>query len=208
MANDSIDKNADSVFVTAIAVELGLGVFAIGLGWLTGVDVRQWIPKFDAGSAWPLFSGAALGVVAALPMLALISLIERLNWEPIRALKALEDMPAISSLLALTRGELIAISVAAGVGEELLLRGWLMGWVTGPLGDATPWAIAAGLVASSIAFGLMHPITPAYAVIAAIIGLYLGGLVIWTENLIVAMVAHGFYDTVHLLLAKRERARQ
>jgi uncharacterized protein len=206
MATDSSEEEPDSVFMTAIAVEMGLGAVALILGWLTNVDVRQWIPRFEPDNVRVILAGLGLGVVAALPMLAAISLIERIDWAPIRRLKELEDMPMVSTLLGLSKWELIAISISAGVGEELLVRGWLMGWITGPLPGATTTMLVSGLLVSSIAFGLMHPITPAYAVIACFIGLYLGGLVLWTENLIVPIVAHAVYDAVHLLMAKREQS--
>jgi membrane protease YdiL (CAAX protease family) len=58
------------------------------------------------------------------------------------------------------------------------------------------------VVASAVAFGLMHPVTPTYIVLATLIGIYLGGLVIWTGNLLVAIAAHAVYDAVHLLIAR------
>jgi len=205
MPTDKTDDSSDSVFGTAISVELGLGVIAIGLGWLTGVDVRQWIPQFELSRSADIFAGLAMGVAAAIPMLIAIELLERIDWEPIRKLKTLDELPVVSALLALNAGELVAISVAAGVGEELLVRGWLMGWICGPLNSATPIAIGLALLASSVAFGLMHPITKTYAVLTSIIGLYLGGLVLWSGNLLVPIAAHTVYDAVHMLLAKRQR---
>jgi len=204
MSPDSSEENPDSVFMTAIAVELSLGVVAVLLGWFMNVDVRQWVPRLEPGNWGLILNGIGWGVAAAMPMLLAIAVIERIDWAPIRRLKELDEMPVVSALLALSTAELIAISIAAGVGEELLVRGWLMGWIIGPIAAATPLMIASGLLVSSVAFGAMHPITPAYAVLAGLTGLYLGGLVIWTENLIVAIVAHAFYDAVHLLLSKRE----
>jgi membrane protease YdiL (CAAX protease family) len=207
MPTDASDDTPDSVFWTAISIEMGLGVLAVGLGWLTGVDVRQWIPRFELGQLSNILAGLALGTVAAIPMLIAIELLERIDWEPIRGLKALEELPIVASLLSLNVGELIAISIAAGVGEELLVRGWMMGWISGPFATATPLAIGLSLIASSIAFGLMHPITKTYAVVASVIGLYLGSLVLWTENLLVPIAAHTVYDAVHLLLAKRQKSK-
>jgi uncharacterized protein len=201
------EETPDSVFWTAIAVELGLGVVALALGWVTNVDVRQWIPRPESGQLGNILGGVGLGLLASIPMLIAIELLERIDWEPIRKLKALEDMPAISSLLELNKRELIAISIAAGIGEELLLRGWLMAWLLGPTNEATPLAIAIALIGSAIAFGAMHPITWAYSVIAAVMGLYFGALVFWSGNLLIPIVAHAAYDAVHLLLAKRQHTK-
>ena len=196
------EPQADSVFRTAITVELGLGFVAIFLGWITGVDVRQWLPEFRVDTLVPIATALGWGTIAALPMLAAVEMIERIDWEPFRELRALDQMPVVSSLLSLGPAELITISLAAGVGEELLVRGWLMGWMIGPLEQATWMTITAGVVASAIAFGIMHPVTPAYVVLATLIGVYLGGLVIWSGNLLVAIAAHAVYDAVHLLIAR------
>jgi len=193
---------ADSVFRTAITIELGLGFVAVLLGWVTGVDVRQWLPDFRVETLVPIATALGWGTIAALPMLAVVEVIERIDWQPFRELRALDQMPVVSSLLSLGPAELVTISLAAGVGEELLVRGWLMGWMIGPLDQATWVAMAAGLLASSLAFGLMHPVTPTYIVLATLIGVYLGGLVLWSGNLLVAIAAHTVYDAVHLLIAR------
>jgi len=208
MSTDQTDDSPDSVFWTAIGVELGLGVIAVGLGWLTGVDVRQWIPMIELGQTADIWGGLAIGTAAAIPMLIGIELLERVEWEPIRNLKTFEELPVVSTLLSLSAVELVAIALAAGVGEELLVRGWLMAWICGPLASATPLAIGLGLVASSVAFGLMHPFSKTYVVLTSIIGLYLGALVLWTGNLLVPIAAHTVYDAVHMLLAKRQRQRE
>jgi uncharacterized protein len=197
------DAQADSVFVTAITVELGMGFIALLLGWLFSVDVRQWLPTLSAENSWMIFSSLLWGSLAALPMLAAVELIERIDWAPFRELRSLDQLPIVAALLRLSPAELIAISIAAGVGEELLIRGWLMGWLIGSLETATPVAIGIGLIASSLAFGLMHPVTPTYIVLATLIGMYLGGLVLVSGNLLVPIVAHAVYDAAHLLLARR-----
>jgi hypothetical protein len=42
-----------------------------------------------------------------------------------------------------------------------------------------------------------------YAILAALIGLYLGLLLIWTGNLLAPAVAHGLYDFIALLYLVR-----
>jgi membrane protease YdiL (CAAX protease family) len=205
MPNDEPESSAGSVFFTAITIELGLGGFALVLGWLMGVDVRQWIPRPELGQWTVIGSGILWGTLAALPILVFINLIERIDWEPLRQLKELEDLEVVAELLSLRPVELIAISLAAGVGEELLLRGWLLGWIAGPDPMSSPVMLVVGLVVSSVAFGLMHPITPAYVVIATLIGFYFGLLAIATGNLLVPIVAHAVYDAAHLLMAQRQK---
>ena len=61
------------------------------------------------------------------------------------------------------------------------------------------------LSVASVLFGLGHLITPVYAVLAAVIGFYLGALFLATDNLLIAIVAHGLYDFVALLYLIRRR---
>ena len=67
-----------------------------------------------------------------------------------------------------TVADLALISLLAGLGEELLFRGLIQDGLVGWLG---PWP---ALVLTSVLFGLMHPITPGYAVLATLAGAYLG----------------------------------
>jgi uncharacterized protein len=93
--------------------------------------------------------------------------------------------------------ELALLSLLAGVGEELLFRGVLQPALMRWLGPAP------GLVAASVLFGLFHPITATYVVLAAGLGLYLG-LVAWAGgNLLIVIVAHALYDFVVLVYLLR-----
>ena len=92
------------------------------------------------------------------------------------------------------------VSLAAGVGEEVLFRGFLQAWFEARLGAV------GGLLAASILFGAAHPITAGYVAIAALMGAYLGALWQWTGNLLVPIVTHALYDlTVLWILLDRGR---
>lgn len=199
---------ADTVFRNAVAIELGLGFAALFLGWLTGVDVRKWLPELRPEQLWPILTAIAWGLIAAVPMAVVVEALQRIDWAPLRELHDLDRSPLVATLLSLRPTELIAISVAAGVGEELLVRGWLMAWWIGPIEDANYARIALGLVGSALAFGLMHPVTPTYVVLATLMGIYLGGLVLWSENLLIAIVAHAAYDAIQLLTARHRRQQE
>ena len=79
--------------------------------------------------------------------------------------------------------DLVVISVAAGIGEEMLFRGVLQPEV--------------GVWLASLIFGLMHTGgsgTLAFGLWVAVMGLVLGGLAIWTGGLLAPVVAHAVYD--------------
>jgi membrane protease YdiL (CAAX protease family) len=95
--------------------------------------------------------------------------------------------------------DLAVISALAGLGEEMLFRGVVQTLIERASGS--PWLAVA---AASVLFGLAHPITRTYAVLAALIGVYLGWLFLANGNLLVPIVAHAAYDFVALVYLLRE----
>ncbi len=212
MSMDQIEpteQSPDEVFLTAVLFECALGGVALFLGWALGPSARAFVPEFDPAQVWPIVTGIFYGCLAGIPILLSIELIRRIPWEPIQELERLTDDGMIKALLELRPSELIVISICAGIGEELLFRGWLMYWLAEGAGSSStsPLALGAALVVSSIAFGLFHPITRLYVVLAAFMGLYFGALVIYTENLLVPIAAHATYDAVQLIMTARNEQR-
>ena len=89
--------------------------------------------------------------------------------------------------------QLLVISLIAGVSEEAFFRGAIQGSLADRIG------VIPALVLASAAFGACHLLTWTYAIIAALIGLYLGLLWIWTGSLLTPMVTHAVYDFVALV---------
>jgi membrane protease YdiL (CAAX protease family) len=185
----------------AVIFEGGLGLAALGLGW--------WLDRSPAAMIRWTAADFGLGSAAALPMLAgLLVLMKR----PIRPLARL--VGAVDEFLVpLFRGcrlvDLAVISALAGVAEEMLFRGVIQEAIAGRLDG--PLGVAVALTLTSLLFGLAHAITPSYAVVAGLIGLYLGGLWIATGNLLVPITAHAVYDflaLVYLVKVRGERQRE
>ncbi len=84
--------------------------------------------------------------------------------------------------------QLLVVALLAGVGEELLFRGLIQTALT------TYVAPVAALVLASVVFGVLHWLTPAYAVIASVLGAWLGFLFVYTDNLLVPILMHTLYD--------------
>jgi membrane protease YdiL (CAAX protease family) len=97
---------------------------------------------------------------------------------------------------------LVLISLLAGLGEEMLFRGVLQGFAARWLGPTV------GLVIGSALFGLLHPITWTYGLLATGLGLYLGVVWLVSDNLLVVVIAHALYDFLVLVyLLRIQRAR-
>jgi membrane protease YdiL (CAAX protease family) len=165
--------------------ELGLAVVALLVGRGIGLD-----PWEDLR---PGPRGLLLGILATAPLTLILVLCE---WESIRPLRRIREILE-ELILPLLRGRsvlaLALISGAAGLGEETLFRGLLQDGLAGRLGSIP------ALILASILFGLLHALTVAYAVIAGLIGLYLGAIYLGTGDLTVPVVAHGLYDLIALI---------
>jgi membrane protease YdiL (CAAX protease family) len=169
----------------AVLFEGGLAVLALGLGWL--VDEP---PLRSLHWSW---NGAFASVAATVPMLLMLVICLRWPVGPLARVRALLDdfvRPIFSGCSAM---EVTAIAGLAGLGEEMLFRGVLQGLSSRWFG---PW-MGIGLV--NVLFGLLHMVTPTYALTAGLTGLYLGWLMLWKQNLLVVIVPHALFDLAALL---------
>ena len=178
----------------AAAFEGGLALLALGLGWLPGVQAP--LPKIH----W-IARDAAWGIVACLPLLVVFFICVRWPVGPLVRIKQLSEEFIREWFASCSVLQLGLISLLAGIGEEMLFRGviqdTLSAWIN-PL---------AGIVLASLLFGLMHPITPFYVVLAALMGAFLGWIFIITENLLPPIITHGLYDFLALTYLTRLESR-
>ncbi len=175
--------------LTAAAFEASLTVVAIVLGWLLGCPPLRTF-RFD-------FHDAMFGLLATVPPLAVFWSCLKLPLDPLQRIAAIMD----ETLLPLFREcgvmQLAIIAALAGVGEEMLFRGVVQAAVADQIGS--PHGVWLGLLVAAILFGLLHLITPTYAILAGLIGAYLGWLWLFYDNLLVPIVAHAAYDFVALV---------
>jgi membrane protease YdiL (CAAX protease family) len=178
-----------TVVMLAIVVEGGL----IVLAWLLGGLLGQ--PPLGT-FAWD-YRAALWGLAGTVPMVALFLLMLRWPLGPLRRIKQFSEQVLRPLLAPCTVLDLFGIAVLAGLGEEMLFRGVLQG----AFGQrSNPWV---GLALASVLFGLMHCITLTYAVLAAVMGAYLGLVWQWTGNLLPVVLMHALYDFLVLLYLLR-----
>ena len=187
-----------NVFPMAVLIEGGMGLLAVGLGWLLDRAPATTIRWDLAGMLW--------GLAATVPLVAVLLLCV---WLPIGVLRDLLrtiDQSVVPLFRRWRLVEMAMVAALAGLGEEMLFRGVLQNavadWMGGPYGDWVGWALA------SVLFGIAHSISAAYAVLATAIGFYLGGLWIATGNLLVPVIAHAVYDFLALVYLVRVRGRR
>ena len=168
----------------AVCFEIGLGLIAILFGWLFGTAPLQ-------NCRWDL---AALrnGLLATLPPALLFLAAEKIPWRPVRQLSTLVHDLVGKIFVGCGLAELALVSVAAGIGEELLFRGLIQAMLTDSLG------IVAAIALASLIFGAVHWLSAAYFILATAMGTYLGWLFWETGNLAVPIIVHAVYDLLAL----------
>jgi uncharacterized protein len=175
--------------------EASLVPVAILLGWLLNSPPLATL-HFEPRAA-------LLGAAATLPPLAMFWLCLHCPWGPLAEIAKITEETLVPLFRHCRLAELAIIAALAGIGEEMLFRGVIQAAAAGEIGG--PRGVWLALLIASILFGLLHFITPMYAVLAGIIGLYLGGLWLATGNLLAPIVVHGGYDFVALVYLLRIR---
>ena len=177
-----------SQFLTGAGLfEGGMLLVAFALGFL--MDVH---PTAELHWSWKSFG---TGVLATGPMLLILvaSFLSRSNGlNQIRVF--LRDL--IGPMLDQCRLiDIVFLSLMAGICEEVLFRGFLFQWAR----SINP---TFAIMFVNILFGLAHAITPLYAWLAGLTGLYLTALMSLesTPNLLIPITAHSVYDLVAFLV--------
>jgi membrane protease YdiL (CAAX protease family) len=168
------------VMSLAILVEGGLAVLALFIGGLFSQPPLETF-TFD-------ITAALIGVAATIPLLVLFYVLMRWPIGPMAPIRRFSLEVLCPVLSPCTVPDLGAISLLAGVGEEMLFRGTLQAALAR---ESNLWL---GLLAASVLFGVLHAITPAYAVMASVMGAYLGVLWLATGNILTPMIVHALYD--------------
>ncbi len=173
----------------AVLFEGGLIVLAWGLGLLLETPFGE--------QTFLTLSAIGLGVAATMPLFLGLYGTIRSSWPVLARLRHVIEEQVVPLFAGCTVWGIATISILAGVGEEALFRGVMQTNLAGAMG------VVPALLMTSILFGLVHFVTSTYAVMAGIIGLYLGVISIWSGNLFVPMVVHALYDFVALMYLVR-----
>ena len=169
-----------------VLLERGHGPLALLLGWgLKQPPLADFALDLDA-FLW--------GLAASVPMIAFAAACMRWPIGPLARIKEFLNRELAPILEGCEGPDLALVSVAAGVGEEMLFRGVIQGALSRLLGPGL------GIALASLLFGLLHPISPSYMVLTALLGGYLGLVWVGTGNLLTVIVAHAVYDFVALML--------
>ncbi len=171
--------------LVGVGVEGGLALVAFG--WIGWRDLP--LTWGSPGLAFTL--GGLTAGVSAVVNIALLRLAPPLG--PVESLRRVYREILQPLFGDLSTVGLLTLSVAAGVGEELMFRGVLQ--------------VELGWLPATLLFGALHwggRGTLAFAVGATALGGLLGGLVWASGGLLAPIVAHAIYDALVLAYIRRE----
>lgn len=183
-AMPQLSDSVKSFYQSACLFEASLLPLAFILGWV--VDIAPFANLYFTEAAY------IYGVAGTLPLLLAFVSLQYASHPALQRMRDLVMLNLVSRLYTLHWSDLLVLASIAGIAEECLFRGVLQPWLEIKLG------IDLGLLVSSVIFGLVHAITPFYALCAGLVSIYLGLALDYggERNLLIPIIIHGLYDFV------------
>ena len=192
--SDDLDNPSENEalppFPMLVVLEGSLALVALLLGWALDhhpLSDFEWSPR-----------AAIQGLEATLPLIGLLWLSHRWKIEPILRIHDFLRRELLPYLDGANLLDFAMLSLAAGVGEEILFRGIVQPVISLQVG------VIAGLVLTSLIFGCLHPVSLNYVIVATLIGGYLGVVWLISGNILAPIVTHAVYDFLALILLRQE----
>ncbi len=186
---DETPPSEERTFLVVIGGTALMGLAAIGLSFVF---------KTPLGPQLVLDINAILiGVIATTPLAAFLWWFSNTTLEHFASFRRSQIKFFSEIGFSFTPRRIALMALAAGISEELLFRGVLQTWGVG----FAPEVLV--IVLTNMLFGMMHMRTALYAVIAGLVGMYLGFLYMLTDNLLAPIAAHALYDAVALEYTRR-----
>lgn len=185
------------VLALLIAYASGLGAKTTWLGQDAGLWSAHWI-----GSGWGISLGG--GIVLGGALFGLLLLMEQQEFAWLKRIDELLSQTLTQQLRQLNLVQLLLLATIAGIGEELCFRWAIQACLEWTLVARLPlagagWAWLLAAIVVSLTFGLLHAITPGYAIAVTIAGLIFATAAAFGLGIVGAIVAHALYDFLALL---------
>ncbi len=178
----------ENFFKTACYFESSLILVAIILGWIVGINPFEYLYYSENAVLYGLFG--------TLPLFFMFLVMDHMKFNSVQKIRQILLDTLGPSLYRYKWADLFILAAIAGISEEILFRGVIQPWME------NLWGMAAGLIVSNLIFGLVHAITPLYAVLATGVGIYLGLFLDYggERNLLIPIVIHAVYDFLAFLV--------
>jgi membrane protease YdiL (CAAX protease family) len=169
--------------MAALAFQGSIGVVGAFAIWLFSIPVT-----WQGLGTWAV---VLLGVLGAIATYLSLLVLTRIPWLFPDTLER-QMLGLYQFARSYSWPVLVGLAVLAGVGEELLFRGAVQGWLVQHTG---PWV---AVLAASVVFGLVHYVSFTYFLVATGLGLVLGAVYQLSGSLPLVMVWHAIYDMIAL----------
>lgn len=189
-------NNSAQFFKTACNFEGSLILVAAILGWLSGINPFAHLYFSEQGVLY--------GILGTVPLFLMFMALEQISTPPVQKIRSLLVDTLGPGLRSCHWTDVFLLAAIAGFSEELLFRGVIQPWIE------SAWGAVAGLLISNLLFGMVHAITPLYAFLAALVGVYLGLALDYgaERNLLTPIVIHGLYDFLAFMMIIRSFRRK
>ena len=179
--------NIDDFFKSACLFEASLTLVAVVLGMIANINPFENLKFSELAIVY--------GVLGTAPLFMMFLSLEQVRHTSVSSIKDLLLKTLGPGLHKYHWTDLLILASIAGFSEELLFRGVIQPWIE------HAWGAVTGLVVSNLIFGLVHAVTPLYALLATLVGIYLGLALDVTgdKNLLVPVIIHGLYDFLAFL---------
>lgn len=185
---DRKSLSPENFFKTACIFEGSLIGVAMALGWIAGINPFATLHFTEEAVFY--------GLGATLPLFIVFLFMQQIQINSFQRIRRLLFDTLGPTMQGYSWADLFILSAVAGFSEEVLFRGVLQPWIEAGFG------MHAGLVLSNIIFGMVHAVTPLYAVLATLVGMYLGLCLDYggERNLLTPVIVHGVYDFLAFLV--------
>jgi membrane protease YdiL (CAAX protease family) len=172
----------ENFFKTACYFESSLIIVAIVLGWIADINPFENIHFSE--------NAVLYGFFGTIPLYLIFMAMEHMPYDSIQKIRQILIDTIGASMNKQNWADLFILAAIAGVAEEVLFRGVIQPWME------NSWGMNPGLIISSMLFGLIHAVTPLYAILATVISIYLGLSLDYggERNLLTPIVIHALYD--------------
>jgi len=186
---DETPQSEERTFLIIISGTALMGLASIGLSFVFNTPLG---PQLTLD-----INAVLIGIIATTPLAAFLWWFSNTTLEHFAAFRRSQIKFFSEVGFTFTPRRIALMAIAAGISEELLFRGVLQTW-----GAAFAPELLVIIVTNAL-FGMMHMRTALYALIAGLVGMYLGVLYMLTDNLLAPIAAHALYDAVALEYTRR-----
>jgi uncharacterized protein len=181
----------EDFFKKACLFEASLILLAMALGWISGINPFENLHFSEIAISY--------GVLGTIPLFLMYLALDQVSIEPVLKIRKLMLDLLGPGLSRYHWTDLFILAAIAGISEEVLFRGVMQPWME------SAWGITAALIGSNVVFGLVHALTPLYALLAAMVGIYLGLSMDYggERNLLTPVIIHGLYDFLAFMALMR-----